>query len=221
MRTAAIFDLDGTITKRGTYTPFIIFVARRNPPKFLHAFSIIAAMLLYKLRLLARERLKEIMLKAALGGARRKDVSAYAVAFAKRCIRKGLRPGAVHAIARHRAAGDLLVLATASFEFYAECLGRRLGFDTIVGTKAEWNDDDTLSGRIAGFNCRGPEKLRRISGLLPDLRDRYRVVAYSDNYVDVPLLCWADQAIAVNPNRRLRSLAAREGFQVVDWNESS
>ena len=221
MHTAAIFDLDGTITKWGTYTPFIIFVARQSPPKFFYALPIIIAALLYKLRLVTRDRVKEFMLRAVLGGVQRSEVSAHAATFSKRCVRKGLRPGAMHAIARHRAAGDFLVLATASFDFYAKFIGEKLGFDTVVGTEAEWDAQDRLSGKIAGNNCRGHEKLRKIMRVFPDLREKFHIVAYSDHHVDMPLLRWAHRAVAVNPSGRLRSCAAREGFCIVDWNKIS
>ncbi len=221
MPTAAVFDLDNTITRHGTYTPFILSVARRQPIKFFRIGSVLLATMLYKLRLLARGRLKEIMLTAVLAGAPRAEVMAHAARFIDRCVCHGLRPGALRAIAAHKVAGDLLVLATASFDFYAERLGRQLGFDSIIATRAAWDDEGRVSGKIEGENCRGPAKLRQLESVLPDLRDHYRVVAYSDHHVDMPLLRWADQGIAVNPSKRLRACAVDEGFSVVDWNTQS
>jgi HAD superfamily hydrolase (TIGR01490 family) len=206
---AAVFDLDGTITQHPSYIPFLYSVARRTPLKLLYAGPILLAALAYKLGLITRGRLKEFMLKTVLGGASREAVTAYAVAFVERCISHGLRPGALQAIAEHKARGDYLILATASFEFYVERLGGRLHFDAVVATRSLWDDGGRIVGRIDGENCYGAEKLRRLERALPDLRTNYRVIAYSDSHVDLPLLRWADAGIAVNPTRRLRTRAHR------------
>ena len=142
----------------------------------------------------------------------------YADAFVAACVAGGLRPGALRAIAGHRAQGHNLILATASFDFYVEPLGRELGFDSVVATRSAWDRSGRLLGRIDGENCYGAEKLRRLEEALPDLRSNYRVVAYSDSHVDLPLLRWAHEGVAVNPSRRLRRRARSGGLDVVDWN---
>ena len=48
-------------------------------------------------------------------------------------------------------------------------------------------------------------------------RDAVKVRFYSDHVSDEPVLAWADTAIAVNPSRGLRRLAARRGWEIVDW----
>ncbi len=214
----AVFDLDKTITRRATYLPFLLSVARHDPRKLLRAAPIVAAALAYKIGLVSRGRVKEIMLGAVLGKASRAEVAAYANAFVSDCVAHGLRPGALRAISEHRALGHNLVLATASFDFYVEPLGRELGFDRVIATRAAWSRDGRLLGRIDGENCYGAEKLRRLEEALPDLRATTRVVAYSDSHVDLPLLRWAHRGVAVNPSRRLRRHARSGGLDLVDWN---
>lgn len=215
---AAIFDLDGTVTRFGTFTPFVVFVARRRPGKFIHALPIALCALAYQLRLLSRSRLKEIMLGAVLSARPRAEIEAIAQAFTAWCLQRLVREAAVQRIACHRRRGDLLILATASFDIYAERLGHELGFEHVIATQAHWRADDAISGKIRGVNCRGPEKLKAIERALPDLKARFRVVAYSDHHADLPLLRWADTGFAVSPTRRLRSAAQREGFEILDWN---
>jgi phosphoserine phosphatase len=43
------------------------------------------------------------------------------------------------------------------------------------------------------------------------------VIAYSDHHADLPLLHWADKAVAVNPTRRLAATAGIEGIAIEDW----
>lgn len=215
---AVVFDLDRTVTKWGTFTPFLLFAARGRPLKYLLAGPLLLAALGYKLGLISRGRLKELMLTAVLGGATRDEVAALAAAFVERRVNPGLRPGALRAIAAHRAEGCYLILATASFEFYVERLGHQLGFDRVVATRSLWDEGGRLVGRIDGENCYGAEKLRRLEEALPGLSADYRVVAYSDSHADEPLLRWADRGIAVNPTRRLRRRAQAGDFELVDWN---
>jgi len=216
--TAVIFDLDGTITKHGTYTPFVWHVARRNPAKMIYVAPILAAASLYCVRLLSRARVKEVMLGAVLGGAPKAEVKRQAVDFAEHCLRQALRPGALKSIEKHQAAGDYLILATASFDFYAEIFGQRLGFDLTIATKTVRDAEGRMTGAIDGENCRGEAKLQAILAALPELKSRFQIIAYSDHHVDLPLLRWADRSFAVNPTRSLRHQALAEHFEILDWN---
>ncbi len=219
--TAAVFDLDRTITRYGTWTPFVLRVARHRPWKLALAVPIALAALAWAARLVPRRRLKELMLRAALLGEHPCTVGTEAEAFVDDCLHKGLRPGAIAAIDRHRANGDHLVLATASFDFYAEIFARRLGFDAVVATRAARDGAGHLSGRIDGENCRAAAKLRALEQHLAAQRGRWRVIVYSDHHSDIPVLDWADVAVAVNPTRRLRRRARARGWRIVDWNEGT
>jgi phosphatidylglycerophosphatase C len=212
----AIFDLDGTITTKNTYTPFILSVVSQHPWRYVFALPILIAVVLYKGGLLSRATLKEIMLRAALGRVSRETLQGHVDRFVTRCLEVGVRPGAFRAIESHKAAGDRLILATASFAFYAEEIGRRLGFDSVVATGCRW-DGDQLSCRLSGDNCRGPSKLVLLEPQHPELKSQHHVVAYSDHHVDMPLLRWADSGVAVNPTMRLRKAAGAAAFSIVDW----
>ncbi len=214
---AAIFDLDRTVTRRPTFTAFLFFAARRRPAKLLLAPALAVAGLGYKLGLITRKRLKEIMLSAVLAGRPRARVMELAEAFVAGRLRNGLRPGARRAIATHRAAGDRLVLVTASHDFYAELFGRELGFDRVVATRAAWDSEDRLTGRIDGDNCYGAAKLAMLRDALPDLKNGFTVTVYTDHHTDHQLLDWADTPVAVAPSRRLRALAAARGYEIQDW----
>jgi len=216
--TAVLFDLDRTITRRGTYTPFLFWVARRRPAAFLSVPLLLAAALAYRMRWIGRGRLKEIMLWRVMGAMPRAEVDAFAEGFVDAEIEQRLRPGARVAIDCHRHAGHRLVLITASFNFYAEIFAQKLGFGDVVATAAEWDDQDCLTGRLVGENCYGPAKFRALSEKLPDLKDSHHLIAYSDHHTDADLLTWVDAGTAVNPSRRLRQLAERQGLTIIDWN---
>jgi phosphoserine phosphatase len=43
------------------------------------------------------------------------------------------------------------------------------------------------------------------------------VIAYSDHHSDLPLLRWADRAVAVCPSAALAAAATAEGFVIESW----
>ena len=64
----AIYDMDRTITRRATYTPFLIHAALRLAPWRLVLLPLVPlSMLAYALRLIDRGRLKEINYALLIG----------------------------------------------------------------------------------------------------------------------------------------------------------
>ena len=64
----AIYDMDRTITRRATYTPFLIHAATRLAPWRLALMPVVLlAMLAYVLKLIDRGRLKEINYTLLIG----------------------------------------------------------------------------------------------------------------------------------------------------------
>jgi len=214
----ALFDLDGTITRRDTYLAYLLGFLVRHPTRLLRAAPLPVAVL----RHLAGQRdnawLKTTFLRAILSGVPRRALEAWTEIFLDRVLAKGLRPGARKAIERHRAAGHRLVLVTASLDFYAEPLSRRLGFDAVLCTRAAYDVDGRLTGALDGDNCYGECKLRQVERYLAEDAAGLPVICYSDHHADLPLLRFATEPVAVNPSRRLRRVALSQGITIADWN---
>ena len=221
-RRVAVFDLDRTLTRLPTYTPFLLATQRGRPLR--RAASILSALpvlLAYLAKRADRKRVKSRMLELSLAGAERSEVEAHARAFAEDWLNRQLRPGAAPACAAHIEAGDHLMLATASFDFYADRFAEGLGFDSVTATLSAWSAEDRLLARLEGENCYGEEKLRRVQKALPWRRETCYVIAYSDHHSDLPLLTWADEGVAVNPSRRLAAAARAQGLRIADWDLAS
>ena len=223
MSDLAIYDMDRTVTRRPTYTPFLLHCAFRKAPwRLLLLPLVLLSMLLYLLRLIDRARLKEINHRLLLGD----KVHPIALrplveSFADRQVASNIRAGALKALARDRAGGRRLVLATASYRLYADAIANRLGFDDVIGTGSIIGLDERVHAKIAGENCYGPAKLRMISDWLraSGLKDAHgHVRFYSDHVSDAPAFEWADEPVAVNPDRKLRKLARERGWAIEDWN---
>ena len=222
MSDLAIYDLDRTLTRRATYTPFLIHCAlRRAPWRLLLAPAVLASMLLYGVRIIDRGRLKEINHRLLLGRwIHPKDLKPLVESFAEATVARNIRPGARRAIARDQAEGRRLVLATASYRLYADAIAERLGFDDVIGTGSVIGLDERIRSRIAGENAYGEAKLRMIAEWVEKsgLTGKHgHVRFYSDHVSDAPVFEWADEPVAVNPHGRLRRLAEQHGWAVEDW----
>ena len=218
----AVYDLDRTITRRATYTPFLIHCAlRRAPWRLVFLPFVLLSMLLYGLRIIDRAELKEINHALLLGHRiHPRDLKPLVDSFADATVAGNIRPGARKAIARDKQQGRRLVLATASYRLYAEAIAERLGFDDVIGTGSIVGLDERVHDRILGENCYGPAKLRMIAAWVEKsgLTGKHgHVRFYSDHASDQPAFEWADEPVAVNPHARLARLAATRGWQVEDW----
>lgn len=222
MSDLAVYDLDRTITRRPTYTLFLIHCAvRRQQWRLIFVPAVAVAMLAYVMGLFDRGRLKEICQSLLIGRhIHAPQLKRLADSFADSTVARNIRPGARIAIERDRRQGRRLVLATASYRLYADAIAQRLRFDDVIATGSVIGLDERVQARIAGKNCYGAEKMRMIadwvekSGLLGK---HGHVRFYSDHASDQPAFEWADEPVAVNPHAKLARLAARRGWAVEDW----
>jgi HAD superfamily hydrolase (TIGR01490 family) len=222
MTELAIYDMDRTITRTGTYTPFLIHAARRLTPWRLALLPLaIIAMLGYTAKLFDRKRLKEINQHLLLGPhIAPAELSRVTRSFAEATMARNIHPGALANIVADRAAGRRLILATASYRLYVEAIAEKLGFDDVIATNSIRGLDDRIIARVDGENCYGPAKLRMIRAWMAAQgieRSEVRIRFYSDHASDEPVLAWADEAFAVNAHSRLRRMAKARGWPMVNW----
>jgi HAD superfamily hydrolase (TIGR01490 family) len=218
----AIYDMDRTITQRGTYTPFLLHAARTLAPwRLLLAPVVPIVMLAYVAKLVDRARLKEINQALLLGPHTASDELAPIVArFADKTLRTNVYLQALDRIAADRAEGHRLVLATASYRLYAQAIADRLGFDDVIATGSLIGLDKRVHAKIDGENAYGPAKLRMIKAWMAGQgieREDAFVRFYSDHVSDWPALEWADEPFATTPSPKLKAMAARRGWPVLDW----
>ena len=221
MHHLSVYDMDKTITYAPTWTSFLVRTAWAAAPWRLALLPFAGlATLGYAAGLIGRARLKEVTQALLLGDALPEAAAARAAArFADHIVASGVYVGALTQIATDRAAGYRLVLATASYGFYAGAIAERLGFDAVIATGVV-REGGVLRSRIAGENCYGAAKLRMIEAWLAEqgiARADSVVRFYSDHVSDAPSLEWADVAVAVRPHAPLRRLAEARGWVVKDW----
>jgi len=162
-----------------------------------------------------RGTLKSALIRATLGGSTRAELAAWTDTYVARVERDFVRQDARRRIEKHRAAGDLLMLLSASPDLYVPELARALGFDGVVCTEVAW-DGEHLDGHLVTPNRRAEEKER----CLAQLRAEYpaaTVSAYANAASDIPHLRMAQRPLLVNGNLAARRLARRYGIPCARW----
>jgi phosphatidylglycerophosphatase C len=209
----AVFDLDGTLTRRDTFMPYLAGWRRRHPrPGFLARAA--AALLRYPF-MPDRGELKSALLRAGMEGAARSEIQRWSAEYVAALGDAELCPGALTAIDRHRSSGDRLVLLSASVDLYVTEIGRRFAFDEVICTEVAWRGEQ-LDGRLATPNRRAREKRRCVEAL----RRRHpgaRLTAYGNARSDFDHFDAVDEAVLVNAPAGLRREAERRGYGVAEW----
>jgi len=222
MTKIALYDLDKTITKRPTYLPFLLHAAWRHERwRLIFLPGLLFLFAGYVLRAIDRGRLKEQMQDMLLGSpVDAEKMEKIAQSFADATLDGNVHVQALARIAKEKAEGCRLVLATASYAFYAAPLAHRLGFDDVIGTLVERDEDGAILAKIRGENCYGAAKLRMIEawaaeqGLAAaDMDVRF----YSDSQTDLPVFDWSEEPIATNPNAKLRRIADKQDWRIIAW----
>jgi len=215
-RWVAVFDLDGTLTFGDTLRQFLAGFLRQHPRRALRLWRLPFVLFEYAAGTRDRGRLKSRVIRMIMHGESRTTVDGCADSFVSTLgARRRLRPAALAVLETHRAAGDHLVLLSASPDLYVPRIGRALGFERTLCTEVEWRGE-RLDGALRTANRRGAEKLR----CLEWLRAQYPglpIVAYGNSGSDLDHMRHADKALLVNGNAAARGLAARWGIPTADW----
>jgi len=221
----AVFDLDETLTTRGTWGRYVSQSIRHKPGRLLMMWARAGvSQLVYKVGTQERISVKRGMLRLSLSGQPRSHLQDLAERFAEEELKSGLRPGAMRQIERHRAAGDRILIASAGADIVVEAIARRLGIETVVSTKLAWveiSENQICARHFGSDNCYGVGKLEQLQKCLETFDDFQReaahITVYSDSYSDLPVMKFADKAVSVNGDKKLLQAAEYYGFETVDW----
>jgi len=211
----AVFDLDGTITRHDTLIQYVLGYLKTRPWRVFGFLLALPAVIRYALGASDRGALKGSVIHWTLGGSRRADLDAWTERFIPQLLEGGTFKVALERIAAHRAAGDHLILMSASPDLYVPAIGRHLGFNETTCTGVRW-DGDRLDGRLVTQNCRGEEKVRRFE----TFRARHPKVpsaAYGNAGSDLPHLRLASRGVLVNGSAEDRRQAAQLGVVCENW----
>ena len=118
-------------------------------------------------------------------------------------------------VEEHRAAGDQLIIVTATLEFVTRPIADLLGISELLAPIPELTDKG-YTGKIVGVPSYGPGKVTRLRTWMEDKPFSLEgSTFYSDSHNDLPLLNLVDHPVAVDPDPTLAKVAAEKGWKCI------
>jgi HAD superfamily hydrolase (TIGR01490 family) len=118
-------------------------------------------------------------------------------------------------VAKHRQAGDTLMIITATNAFVTRPIAKRFGIEHLIATEPETLDGH-YTGDVAGEPSFREGKVRRLQEWLTkqgaDLQGSW---FYSDSHNDLPLLERVDHPVAVDPDDILAQVARDRNWPIL------
>ena len=183
----AIFDFDGTIFSRDSLADFLMQTCGKRR-FFLYLPLVIGLKLATISGMLSTHCAKEKVFTLFLHGMKWQDFLQACLRYANR-IPRFIYPAALEQIKQHLIAGDRVAIISASVADWIRPWAESVGIQYVEGTTLEVKNG-ILTGKLAGPNCKGMEKVRRLRQLFPDFESDTLYV-YGDSTGDKEILALA------------------------------
>lgn len=212
MEKLAIFDVDYTITKRETLAEFYLFMIKKYPKLIFHAPRGIISVLLYALKIFDSQTAKENFI-AFIDGVHEKDMKRLVEEFYDKRLSKIFYKDAIDTMRKLKSQGYKIYLISASAEFYLNELYKIKEVDKIIGTRFT-QVGGKYSRKIAGKNCKGEEKVKRLKEILEqenievDFKNSYM---FSDSLADLPLFNLVGNPYLINYKK------GHDKIKILNW----
>jgi HAD superfamily hydrolase (TIGR01490 family) len=119
---------------------------------------------------------------------------------------------------RHRSAGDVCVIITATNSFVTWPIARAFGVEHLIATEPEQINGE-FTGRVAGVPSFREGKITRLESWMDGRGWNWSSFAdttfYSDSLNDLPLLCRVKHPVAVDPDATLRAHAEQNAWRII------
>ena len=217
-RAAAFFDLDRTLLRRSS----ALALAGSFREHGVIGRGQLAKAAAWQILFAARGASAETVRKAAedglmiLQGFRVDDLRTLVATAMEPVLKPLVYQEPLRLVDRHRERGEPVYIVSATLQEIVDELARELGFDGAIGSTCEIVDGVYTGRSLRGAHGEGKaaavRELAEAEGL-----DLAVSTAYSDSHTDLPFLEAVGHPVAVNPDRKLRKIAARRGWPIQEF----
>ena len=203
MEKLAIFDIDYTITRKETLIEFFKYLVSKDIKNIKFLPRALYSGLMYGVKVYDEKRVKECFLKF-IENIDEAELAKLTKSFYDEKISKILYKDAVDMIKKLKKEGYMVVLISASPEFYVKEFYAIKEVDLIIGTKFTFEGGKFIR-KMDGNNCKGEEKVRRLNKVLKeknikvDFKNSYM---FSDSLSDKPLLDLVGNPYLINYKKK-------------------
>ena len=203
MEKLAIFDIDYTITRKETLMEFFKYIISKDIKNIKFLPRALYSGLMYGVKVYDEKRVKECFLKF-IENIDEAELAKLTKSFYDERISKILYKDAVDMIKKLKSEGYMVVLISASPEFYVKEFYAIKEVDLIIGTKFTF-DSGKFIRKMDGNNCKGEEKVKRLNEVLKEKNikvDFENSYMFSDSLSDKPLLDLVGKPYLINYKRK-------------------
>jgi len=139
--------------------------------------------------------------------------------FMREVVQPAIQPEALALVDKHKAAGDQVIIITATNEFVTAPIAAAFGVSELIAVKLARDASGWFTGEIDGIPSLREGKVLRMEQWLSARGlhwDSVDATFYRDSSNDVPLLEKVNRPVATNPDAGLRALALARGWPVLD-----
>ncbi len=194
MRKVAVFDFDGTLTRKDTLLEFIKFACGNR--RFYTGLLLYSPILvLMKLKFYPNWKAKQKFFSYFFKGMNYEKFKSLGESFVE-VVEKIKREDLVIKLQEHIAEGHDVYVISASIEDWVKPWCEKFRIKSVLGTKIEVDESGKITGSFLTKNCYGKEKVCRLIEIEPNRKD-YILYAYGDSRGDKEILSFADKYMLV------------------------
>lgn len=216
----AVFDFDGTSIAGNSPVLLVSYLVQKKMLRKRVIVRILLWAAAYKFRLPQNESWVRGLVFTAFAGKPVDEVDKFLATFYDEKIAPLFRPQADAAMRAHAKAGDVVVIASATFEPIILQAMEHHPFANQVSTRMRVASDNTYTCEVEGLPVEGDEKLAAVYRFGDEHFGEgcwELAYAYGDHHSDRPVLEAATQPRAVNPDRPLVRIAREKGWTILKW----
>lgn len=207
-KNAAFFDMDGTLLHGESQLGFLFCGLRRGVAPPFRSLLVTAKYAGYLLGLSQDAKQLRASGFALFAGVSVERLEAIGREFFKSKLAHRIRRQSVALVAAHQKCGHTTVLVTSACELVARPFAARFGFDAIIATRL-LTRDGFYTGERELPEPYGEGKRQIVETFCGNnFISPGDSFAYTDHHTDLSLLEFVGHPVAVNPTRKLQSIAA-------------
>lgn len=216
MRPAALFDVDRTLVTVNTARLYVRWRMQRQQATVIDYLLMSRVLFQYALGILDAERAADVAFQN-VRGQREAELREECLAWYERVVRPYISQHGRAEVERCQRRGELVAILSASTPYLTEPLAKDLGIEHVICTRLGVEEGLFTGGWEAPL-CYGKGKVERAQRWADEHGvDLRRSTFYTDSISDLPMLEAVGAPRVINPDPRLRFVAARRRYPVESW----
>lgn len=198
----ALFDFDGTLYPRDSFTGFIFYVLKKRHI-IKRGIKILPWIIAYYLRLYPAHKMRPKLYSTMFKGCQIQEIQSLAGQYS-RILLEQLDPALLSQLSRHQQLGHRVILVSATIDLYLQHIATSLGIELLC-TPVEIQSGQ-LTGKYLSADCSCIQKKLRVLNVLNPV-NYDTIYAYGNSAEDLDMLSLAQQPYMVGRDQSLPELS--------------